>query len=268
MRRRLDIADVEERTKIRAKYLRALENEEFSLLPGATYARTFLRTYAEFLGLDAKRLVEQYRAEYEREPPETEPLVAIAPPSERTRRLPRPASGPRPLAVAGLAAGALLLVLFVLGLTSGGNERPAKRPTGSVGAGPRAAGGQQAEVERKRRPQGAASTVVVEPTVPTYVCMDRGPGTPIAFEGILQRPLRASGPRLRLNLGKTSVRLLVNGRAVDIPPGPNPVGYDIEKGQVRPLEPGQRPCVRRPATSTTTPTTPGAPATGAPSSGL
>lgn len=268
MRRRLDIADVEERTKIRAKYLRALENEEFSLLPGATYARTFLRTYAEFLGLDAKRLVEQYRAEYERESTEAEPLVAIAPPSERTRRLPRPAGGPRPLAIAGLVAGFLLLVLFVLGLTSGGNEKPAKRPTGAVRAGTRAVPGQRAQVERKRRAQAAASTVVVEPTVPTYVCMDRGPGTPVAFEGILQRPLRASGPRVRLNLGKTSVRLLVDGRTVDIPPGPNPVGYDIEKGQVRPLEPGQRPCVQRPVTPTTTPTTPAAPPTGAPSNGL
>ena len=34
MRQKLDIADVEERTKIRAKYLRALENEEWGLLPG------------------------------------------------------------------------------------------------------------------------------------------------------------------------------------------------------------------------------------------
>ena len=41
------------RTKIRAKYLRALENEEFGLLPGPTYVKSFLRTYAEKLGLDA-----------------------------------------------------------------------------------------------------------------------------------------------------------------------------------------------------------------------
>ena len=46
MRQGLDISDVESKTKIRAKYLRALENEEFSMLPGATFVRTFLRTYA------------------------------------------------------------------------------------------------------------------------------------------------------------------------------------------------------------------------------
>src|SRR5688572_4224463 len=65
MRQRLDIADVENRTKIRAKYLRALENEEFGMLPGPTFVKTFLRTYAEMLGLDPHMLVEEYRAGYE-----------------------------------------------------------------------------------------------------------------------------------------------------------------------------------------------------------
>ena len=65
MRQRLDIADVEARTKIRAKYLRALENEEFGMLPGPTFVKTFLRTYAEMLGLDPHVLVEEYRASYE-----------------------------------------------------------------------------------------------------------------------------------------------------------------------------------------------------------
>ena len=65
MRQRLDIADVEARTKIRAKYLRALENEEFGMLPGPTFVKTFLRTYAEVLGLDPHRLVDQYRASHE-----------------------------------------------------------------------------------------------------------------------------------------------------------------------------------------------------------
>ena len=65
MRQQLDIADVEAATKIRAKYLRALENEEFGLLPGPTFVKTFLRTYAEYLGLDPHLLVEEYRAHYE-----------------------------------------------------------------------------------------------------------------------------------------------------------------------------------------------------------
>src|SRR3954454_8808689 len=64
MRRRIDISEVEAATKIRAKYLRALENEEWSLLPGPTFVKTFLRTYAEYLDLDARSMVEEPRQRY------------------------------------------------------------------------------------------------------------------------------------------------------------------------------------------------------------
>ncbi len=59
---RIDVHEVEEATKIRAKYLRALENEEYDLLPGQAYVKSFLRTYADYLGLDARQLVDDYRA--------------------------------------------------------------------------------------------------------------------------------------------------------------------------------------------------------------
>jgi transcriptional regulator with XRE-family HTH domain len=65
-RKRVDMSQVESATKIRAKYLRALENEEWDALPGPTYVKTFLRTYAEYLGLDARSLVEEYKLRYER----------------------------------------------------------------------------------------------------------------------------------------------------------------------------------------------------------
>src|SRR5947209_2442078 len=54
MRQRIDISEIEAQTKIRAKYLRALENEEWDLLPGPTFVKSFLRTYAAALGLDAR----------------------------------------------------------------------------------------------------------------------------------------------------------------------------------------------------------------------
>lgn len=66
MRKRVDMSQVEASTKIRAKYLRALENEEWDLLPGPTFVKTFLRTYAEYLELDARSLVEEYKQRYER----------------------------------------------------------------------------------------------------------------------------------------------------------------------------------------------------------
>ena len=60
-RQKIDIQTVEEQTKIRTKYLRALENEEWEVLPGHPYAKGFLRTYAQFLGLDGDALVDEYR---------------------------------------------------------------------------------------------------------------------------------------------------------------------------------------------------------------
>src|SRR5271165_2727426 len=76
MRARIDVSEIEAQTKIRAKYLRALENEEWGLLPGPTFVKSFLRTYAQALGLDGKALVEEYRLHHEK-PSESmlEPIV-------------------------------------------------------------------------------------------------------------------------------------------------------------------------------------------------
>src|SRR5688500_3577241 len=66
MRARIDISEVESATKIRAKYLRAIENEEWEMLPGPTFVKSFLRTYAEYLGIDGKLLVEEYKLRHYR----------------------------------------------------------------------------------------------------------------------------------------------------------------------------------------------------------
>src|SRR4051794_1257236 len=88
MRQGLDIADLEARTKIRAKYLRALENEEFSMLPGTTFVRTFLRPYAEMLGLAPTVLLEESGARHEANE-ELEP-AALGPPAAAGRERERP----------------------------------------------------------------------------------------------------------------------------------------------------------------------------------
>src|SRR2546423_12408251 len=138
MRQKIDIAEVESATKIRAKYLRALENEEFSLLPGNTFVKTFLRTYAEYLGLDSQLLVEEYRVDYEpRGENELQPMVS-RPNRRAERRRPRPSRGPPgPGTAIIVAAVALLAILLVLGLAGGrgggggggGPRPPPRRPT-------------------------------------------------------------------------------------------------------------------------------------------
>jgi cytoskeleton protein RodZ len=72
LRQGLDFPEIEQRTKIRGKYLRSLEEEQFDLLPGQTYVKGFLRSYAEYLGLDGQLYVDEFNARYvvgEEEPP-------------------------------------------------------------------------------------------------------------------------------------------------------------------------------------------------------
>src|SRR5256884_9421308 len=86
MRARIDVSEIEAKTKIRAKYLRALENEEWGLLPGPTFVKSFLRTYAQALGLDGKALVEEYRLHHES--PTDTALEPIASSPRRSRAHP------------------------------------------------------------------------------------------------------------------------------------------------------------------------------------
>src|SRR4051812_22304049 len=116
MRQRIDISEIEARTKIRAKYLRALENEEWDLLPGPTFVKSFLRTYAEALGLDARLLLEEYKLRHERL--SEHELLPIAPPGGRRDKQRRgPPGVGRDVAVAILVV-ALVGLLIVLGNNS------------------------------------------------------------------------------------------------------------------------------------------------------
>jgi cytoskeletal protein RodZ len=81
--RGLELRDAEQLTCLRSKYLAALEDERYYDLPGRTYARAFLRTYANALGLDADKLV----AEFDEQFPElAEEPIALPPPKQRRVR--------------------------------------------------------------------------------------------------------------------------------------------------------------------------------------
>jgi cytoskeletal protein RodZ len=57
----LTLKDVQNRTKIRSRYLKALEEEDFELIPGDAYVRVFIKGYANQLGLDGNTLVKEYQ---------------------------------------------------------------------------------------------------------------------------------------------------------------------------------------------------------------
>ena len=241
MRQRLDIGDVEKRTKIRAKYLRALENEEFSMLPGPTFVKTFLRTYSEALGLDPHLLVEEYRATYESRE-EMEQVQTLGPPGvgrDRLRGGPRGPRGPRgPWVAVALALVSVLVALLVIGLVGGDDD----------GDGGQASEPTETQPKRQRtqpeQPPPKPKRVVlrIAPVTETYVCIDTGPGTDIRFEGIIDAPQTYRGRRLRVNLGNTSVDITKNGRRFAIEPSGDPVGFAFTPTTTRPLPLGERPC--------------------------
>jgi len=235
MRQRLDIADVEDRTKIRAKYLRALENEEFGMLPGPTFVKTFLRTYAEALGLDPQLLVEDYRATYE-SGDEIEQAQSLGPPSvSRARR-----SGPRlgPGTALLLVLVGVVALLVAIGLAAGtGDDGGDDAGTPQTNTTPQNAGQQKRKNARPRR-----VVLRITPLTPTYVCVDHGAGSRVVYEDTLSGSQVFRGKRVRINLGKTDVRLRMNGKLVPVDRGPNPVGYLFTPRGSRPLAFGQRPC--------------------------
>ena len=250
MRQGLDIVDVEERTKIRAKYLRALENEEWSALPGHTFVKTFLRTYAEQVGVDPHLLVEEYRMSHESE--EREFVPSVGPPAASRRearrgagRRSRPASArpppPRGGVITVLALLAVVAFIFVLGLV--GDDDPAEERSAGEQAQTDREPAERPSPRRRRPATPAGVTMRITPSLPTYACVDTGEGTDAVFEGTLdaQRTFR-NRRMLRVNLGKRSVELVVNGDAVEIVESGEPVGFVVTRGGAEEITEGNRPC--------------------------
>jgi cytoskeletal protein RodZ len=114
MSMKIDVHEVEEETKIRAKYLRALENEEYNLLPGPAYIKSFLRTYADFLGLDSRELVAAYKTNHERAE-EEHPIFG------GRRETTAGRSGPPLWVFAVVAIVVIIVILFLVGAIGGGS---------------------------------------------------------------------------------------------------------------------------------------------------
>jgi cytoskeletal protein RodZ len=243
MRQRLDITDVEARTKIRAKYLRALENEEFGMLPGSTFVKTFLRTYAEVLGLDPHVLVEEYRAAYEpRDEAEVQPIApgAQAPRARERDRQRRYGGGGGPgpgTIVAGIVV-VILAIFLVLGLTG-------KDDKGSQQAAQTSSTQKQKAKARKKKPKPnpapAVVTLQIVPEGEVYMCVDRGLGQPVVYNGTTTDPQTFKGKKLRVNLGRTAVAIKVNGKPFQVQQAANPVGYEFSPTGSKELPQGQRP---------------------------
>jgi cytoskeleton protein RodZ len=242
MRARIDVSEIEAQTKIRAKYLRALENEEWDLLPGPTFVKSFLRTYGQALGLDGKALVEEYRLNYERPNETLEPIVPTSSKSPRggggasagARARAAYANGPSRLYAIAIGAVSIIVVLLIVGLlTSGSSNNP---PTTSTPSHTAKDAHRPSGAPLHHAPANDLVAVSVQPTAPVYVCLISATGRKLIPGVILQpgtpQPTYRSH-RFLLTLGNASVKLLIDGSPRAVPASGQAIGYSIAKATGR-----------------------------------
>ncbi len=233
MRRRIDMTEVETATKIRAKYLRALENEEWDLLPGPTFVKTFLRTYADYLELDSRLLVEEYRQRYER--PSTQDLTPFAASRGRRGRRRRVAAL-GPVLVMGAGVVLLLAIFYVLGRfgdgDDGGEPNQVQETPPQATAEPRERSERSDRDEPERRPRRVNLRLVASGDV--YVCLIDARGRQVIDEETLTAGTRTRVFRsqsFRANFGNSGVRMLVGDRSYRVAESSDPIGYAITPGR-------------------------------------
>lgn len=125
----LTLEAAEEATKIRRKYLDALEREDYGELPGRVYAKAFLRTYAKYLGLDSDVVIGEFEA---RHPLQETDMESKGPVVSTPRK--RPAIF-RLLLVVGVIAGLFAFNAFYGGGSRGGPEQAPPAPISNEDSG-------------------------------------------------------------------------------------------------------------------------------------
>jgi Helix-turn-helix domain len=205
LRQGLDFPEIEQATKIRGKYLRALEEEQFDLLPAQTYVKGFLRNYADYLGLDGQLYLDEFNSRYVRgefEEAEEQPFRPRVAGSSRGGAFPSKAVL---LTVAVIAA---LTMFFFAAWIWGGNGEPDVLPLNPPPAKP-------------KQPKPTARLVASGVGGGAFVIVRRGSraSKPI-YSGTLEggRKQRFVGRRLWIYVyAPANLRLKLNGRSRVVP---------------------------------------------------
>jgi cytoskeletal protein RodZ len=231
LRKQVDIPEAEQGTKIRGKYLRALEDEQFELLPAQTYVKGFLRSYAEYLGLDGQLYVDEYNSRYViGEEGGDQPFRA------RRREAPRARTRAhrrfeRSVVVVALVAIAVITALVIAAWKFGGSSGSQKIP--NLGAQKQQLGASAPQVAAPGK-----KLVLRAVRNGTYVAVHQGsPTGKILFQGTLQsgHPLTFAARTVWMNVDSPeNLRVTLGGHAVRVPRPHNPVTILITRtGRVR-----------------------------------
>ncbi len=236
-RREIELSEVEAVTRIRLGYLRAIESEDWEVLPGGVYTRGFIRTYAAFLSLDGDRLAAEYRESVEGGSGagyDVAPSAARPSPGRRYGA----ASRPGWIAVAGvILLGAIAIVALPDGQDGGeGSRAPVEnRPAATAG------GSNPAPALPGRRPV----TVSLVAGAEVWICLLDDGGRSLVEGQILEAGAEAGPFRsgsFTVSFGNGEVSMLVDGKEAEIPATSSPIGYSIDAaGQLNRLTEAERP---------------------------
>ncbi|HWP33674.1 MAG TPA: helix-turn-helix domain-containing protein [Solirubrobacterales bacterium] len=243
-RREVDLAEVEAATRIRPRYLRAIEEEEWGALPGGFYTRGFIRTYAAFLGLDGDRLAEEYRENVEGASREWTPAAEPGPAGEAPRGRGRlrggrgvPAAGwVAAIAIAGIAA------VVIVALPDGGGES-GPEPGSNARSAPRPPGA--SHLAKNDRPSRAGVSIRLAASAEVWVCIIDDGGRALVDGQILEGGAQAGPFRsdsFTVSFGNGEISMQIDGKEAQIPPTSSPIGYSIEpSGELTELSEVERP---------------------------
>jgi hypothetical protein len=202
VRRSIEVAQVEQVTKIRGKYIRALEDEQFALLPSQTYVKGFLRTYAEYLGLDGQLYVDEYNSRFiATEDSDFRPRRSPVRPHNRSRRL------ETNVVLAALAVITVVTIIVISAWKSSGKDAAGQTTAKHL-------------VAKKTSHVAVPTLLLAAIGGPSYAAIHRGgPAGKVVFQGTIARghSERFTGPRFWLTVSTPeNLRIAVRGKTIRI----------------------------------------------------
>ena len=231
VRRNLTLQQVEEDTKIRVKYVQAMENEDFDLMPGATYVKGFLRTYSEYLALDPEVMLDEYRSRGVKTAEIQEPFGGVS-----MLGAPRSHRGRNTVVFVAVICLLVLGVIWILG--RGSDMQPSTKPgaLGITSPSPSPSASNSAKPQQTTTPvvKGELSISAPEGESWLEVRRDGSTGT-VLFSGTVKKGKTRVfvGDVLWLRLGNPSaVRLRVEGRKIKPMTDAGPVDYILKNGKL------------------------------------
>jgi len=234
VRRSLTLQQVEEDTKIRVKYVQAMENEDWDDMPGVTYVKGFLRTYATYLGLDPDVIIDEFRSR------------GVAPQAERAEPFggssvigkPRRHRGRNTIVFVAVICLLVLGIIYAIGMTSDKSDEPSTKPDalGISSPSPSASPSPSPKATPAVKPglRDVVTVAAVEGDCWIQVRRDDEAGI-VLYSGTLAKGDRKSfkGAVLWLRMGNPSaVRLTIEGTKAKAIDGVDPVDVIIKNGKL------------------------------------